>query len=444
MILLLLCHLAVADTVTLEQALRTADANQPVLEQQRALARAAWARAGETRAGLLPQVTAGGSVTFQTLNHPANTVISSTGTAGTPGGTTSQFQTQTPPSPWQIYDGINANITASQLIIDGWSTPHRWLALKAAARGQEDTVQSNRVLIAYNVRTAFYNVLAQKALLGVAQESLSNIELHLKQTQGYVDTGVKSQIDLAIAKTNYANAKVALINAENALLTSKAQLNTSIGVERDLDYDVAEAGTTPLSQEALSRAQLLDAALAARPEVQSLKEQIHSDELLVKADYGTFAPTLSAQTGFTEQTGYTEANKQPLNPFAWNWNAQLVLQWNLFQGLLSVEQVKEARANREAAQAQLEQERQQVKLDVDQGWLALRAAQQALTASGEALESAEEQLHLAEGRYQTGAGSAIELSDAQVARTTAAAQKVQAVFNVAAARAQVQRALGQI
>ena len=38
----------------------------------------------------------------------------------------------------------------------------------------------------------------------------------------------------------------------------------------------------------------------------------------------------------------------------------------------------------------------------------------------EALESAEDQLHLAEGRYQTGAGSAIELSDAQVAETTAA------------------------
>ena len=450
--MIVFAFLFLADTVTLEQALHMADNNQPVLAQQRALARAAWARANETRAGLLPQVNAGGTLGFQTLNRPANTaIITSTSTVGTAGSGapsgaagagSGQASTTNPVSPWQIYDSVNANLTASQLIIDGWMTPHRLQAARAAARGQEDTVQANRVQIAYNVRTAFYAVLAQKALLGVAKESIDNIALHLKQVQGFVETGVKSQIDLAQAKTNYANAKVALINAENALYTSKAQLNTAIGIERDLEYEVDDIDPAALPQETMSQSQLLDAALAQRPEVAALKQSIRSAELLVKADYGAWAPTLVAQAGFTEQTGYSEANKQPFHPFVWNFNAQLVLQWNLFNGLLSYEQLKEAKANQDAAMAQLAQQRLQVKLEIDAGWLALRAAQQALMASGEALQSAAEQLHLAQGRYQTGAGSSIELSDAQVAQTAAAAQKVQAVFNLAAARALLQKALG--
>jgi outer membrane protein len=52
-------------------------------------------------------------------------------------------------------------------------------------------------------------------------------------------------------------------------------------------------------------------------------------------------------------------------------------------------------------------------------------------------------LTLAEGRYQAGVGNVIELGDSQVALTTAAAQEVQAIFNLATARAKLLQALGR-
>jgi outer membrane protein len=57
--------------------------------------------------------------------------------------------------------------------------------------------------------------------------------------------------------------------------------------------------------------------------------------------------------------------------------------------------------------------------------------------------NAREQLRLAEGRYSSGVGSIIELGDAQIAATSAAAQVVQADFNLATARAQLLTALGR-
>jgi outer membrane protein len=80
---------------------------------------------------------------------------------------------------------------------------------------------------------------------------------------------------------------------------------------------------------------------------------------------------------------------------------------------------------------------------VDQARLAVRASRSSLGASGEALEAARERLRLAEARYQAGAGSIIELGDAQVAMTSAAAQRVRAQYDLSAARAQLLRALGR-
>ena len=74
----------------------------------------------------------------------------------------------------------------------------------------------------------------------------------------------------------------------------------------------------------------------------------------------------------------------------------------------------------------------------------MRAAKATIGAARRgASTSAREQLRLAEQRYATGVGSIIELDDAQVAYTTAAAQVVQARYSLASARAQLLAALGR-
>jgi outer membrane protein len=127
----------------------------------------------------------------------------------------------------------------------------------------------------------------------------------------------------------------------------------------------------------------------------------------------------------------------------WNWNAGATLTWNLFQGGLTSAQVREAEASTVGLEAQLASLQQQARFELEQARLAVRAAKAALGAAAEALVNARERLRLAEGRYQIGAGSIIELGDAQVALTSAAAQKVQADYTLASARAQLLAALAR-
>ena len=59
------------------------------------------------------------------------------------------------------------------------------------------------------------------------------------------------------------------------------------------------------------------------------------------------------------------------------------------------------------------------------------------------LRQAQENLDLAEGRYRTGVGNIIEVTDAQVSLTLARASHIQALYTHKTAVAQLEKAIGQ-
>src|SRR2546422_264120 len=178
-----------------------------------------------------------------------------------------------------------------------------------------------------------------------------------------VQAGTRAEIDLVQARTDTANARVALINADNAYQTSKLNLNSAMGVQGPTDYDVEDTAQPPVAGEDSELNLLLEEASRARPEVQSLEDQIRADQLTIRAIEGQYAPALSATLGF-QQGG------SRLDNLGWNAAAGLSLSWNIFQGGLTRAQVNEAQANVIAAVAQLDLQRLQIKLtSTALGWL---------------------------------------------------------------------------
>jgi outer membrane protein len=270
----------------------------------------------------------------------------------------------------------------------------------------------------------------------VAREQLENQERHLGQVQGFVTVGTKPEIDLAQARADRANARVSLINAENNYELAKAQLNQAMGVEGSTAYDVADEALPAIEGESVGVDPLVALALRARPEFAALEQQVRAQEQTLRSARGAYWPTLGLSTSLTD-AGHKIDN------LAWNWNASFTLSWNLFSGLQTRGLEREASATLVSLRAQRDALRLQVRVEVEQARLGVRAARAALGAAEESLENSRLRLKLAEGRYQTGVGNIIELGDAQVALTNSAAQKVQAEFNLASARAQLLKALGR-
>ena len=411
--------------LSLAQATETALTNQPLLRQAQAQISAAEARADIARAPLLPQVNANATYSRSSANFVARR-----------GALPSSLATSGPPPSFNSYDFWNFGITASQTLYDFGQARGRWHAAEATAEAQHETARASRLSTVLNVRTAYFQARAQKSLSLVSRETLANQERHLEQIKGFVELGARPAIDLAQARTDVANAKVQVITTENAYATAKAQLNLAMGAPQPTDYDVADETLAPLGEEDQALDALVQIAIGARPELVALNKQVLAQELQLRAIQGAYGPTLGASAGLTE------AGPQ-LDAMRWNWSASVSLNWNIFQGMLVPAQVREAESNLLAIRAQRDVIDQQLRLEVEQARLAVRSTKGTLLAVEEALVNSRERLRLAEGRYQTGAGSVIELADAQIATASAAAQRVAADYSLASARAQLLKALGR-
>ncbi len=407
-------------SLTLETAIDLALRSHPSEAQARAAVDVASARIEESRAPYLPQVVGTGEYQRMTANptHRPNTPQLG-----------SQSWTQT-------YDYFTLGGTVSQLIYDFGQTSGRWSSAEASEAAAAHNEHAVQVQIITNVRKAYFQARALRDLIGVAADAVANQEMHLKQIEEMVGAGMRPEIDRVTGETSLANAQVQLISAQNAYDLACATFNQTIGQSTATSYEPGTDDMPPLLDEDAPLERLLESALHDRPELASFAKQRLAQEKLISAARGGYGPNLQAQASLAG-TGVALDNLAP------NWWVGGLLTWPIYSGGLVTGQVAEAQATLRSISAQEDAFRLQVRIDVEQAALAVRAARATLGAASLALENAKKQLQLAESRYAAGMGGVIELSDAQVTQTQTAAQEINARFSLASARAALLGALGR-
>lgn len=411
---------------TLAAALANAQARHPDVRQAHAGADASRSRADAARAPLLPQVSANVSYQRATANFVAR-----------PGALPRQLSSASTSS-FETFDYMNLGLSANWLAYDFGQTSSRAAAARSLAVAAVDTEHAAQVRVAAGVRAAWFALRAANALAQVGRDTLANQERHLAQIEAFVEVGRRPAIDRVQARADRASAQLQLINAEAQVATAKAQLAQAMALDASAEFEIADEPAAAVPGESTTTtASLIAEAVRARPELAATHRQIEAQQRTIAAIRGEYGPSLVLSTSVTE------AGPSPSN-LTWNWNAGVGLTWPLFQGGQTDAQLREAHANLVGLQAQADGIRQQIRLEVTSAWLAVRAAQAGMVAADEALANANVRLQLAEGRYQAGAGSIIELADAQLAQTSTAAQRVQAEYKLGTARAQLMQALGRL
>ena len=414
--------------------------NQPTLRQSHAQTEAADARVEETRAPGLPQLT--GVASYQRLRSASFGGRATTGTTTSVGGAstggTSVGSTSISASNSSGVDIFQFGLSFSQIIVDFGQVYNKTRAAKRAASSFEATEKVVARTAIQNVRRFYFAARAQKALVRVATETVTNLQRHLDQIQGFVRVGTRPEIDLAQAKTDLANGRLSLITAENAYSIGKAQLALAVGdtTLQGRSFDITDDELAPIDGEDAPVPQLTQKAIQSRPELLAYERTIDSYDLVARANKGAYAPTISA-TGSASESGISLGSLGPA------WNVGVSLAWPIFQGGITRGTIREAQANASAARAQLDAEKLQIGLEVEQAEIALVAAKASRAVADDVLFNANERLRLAEGRYAAGVGSVIELGDAQLALTNAAAQIIQTQFQLSSARADLLAALGK-
>jgi outer membrane protein TolC len=108
-------------------------------------------------------------------------------------------------------------------------------------------INRTRNQIVLDVKTAFYNVLRDEALVIVATQNLQNTLDNLSDAQKRLRAGTVARFDVIRAESDVANAQQQLIQARSNVSLATATLNSIIGINVNTPIQVSRegAGETP-------------------------------------------------------------------------------------------------------------------------------------------------------------------------------------------------------
>ena len=411
--------------LTVQEAVSLALKQNPAIKESREKVTSAQDQIGVSRAGLLPQLGFAGNYYYGTAFGRTPGFLSATTPLGV-SGFPSSFANQA--SNYYIY-----RFTLNQLIYDFGKTPGQVAGSRASFQQAGEDLAGTRQQVALDTRTAYYGSLSALKALKVAEENVRQNQELLRQAQGFYQAGTRAKIDVTKAEANLYDAQAGLIRARNLVEVSRVSLMTVLGLKTwpyGTVEDVLEVEGKPQSLDDL-KAQ----ALNQRPEILRNKYQQEGNQAAIRVARAGFYPSLNSTASY----GW----EGPTYPLPDSWWLGVTMNIPIFQGLGTTSSLRQAKANLRAARANAEVLTLDITKEVDQGYLDVNAAREVIRATRKARDAAQENLRLAMGRYRTGVGNIIEVTDAQVQFAQADLNYVRALYDYKVAEARLDKAVGK-
>ena len=429
LIFLMLIMMPASAAINLKASIKMALQNNPSVISAQKKAEAAGARLNQAVGAFFPTIKLDGNY-GKSYSQPAKMQLTSQTPSG-PVTATQSFGTDA---------AANSNgwkLSLSQPIFAAALLPGFQIAQKSYDLSEQDfrkAIQSTT----YDVTVAYFGLLSADKFLKLAEDSLRLARSHLSQVESLLKSGVATRADLLRSEVQVANSEVSLTRARNVFELSKNSFNNVLG--RQLDEKVEIVDEVIEKSNALPDYQgLKQSAFENRPDwKQYITGKKIAEENLSLARTG-YLPTvfINGQTGnqYTEYPSYNYAVN--------SWSVVGVASWTLFDGLGLQNRIKEAAANLEAQKASEEQVRNAIVLEVRNAYLELKSVLETIDSAKKAVDFAEESYKVSDLRFNSGVGTNLEVIDAQVALAQAKTNYLNAKFDLAIARAKINKIVGK-
>lgn len=328
-------------------------------------------------------------------------------------------------------DGFTSSVNLFQNIFDFGRRPSQVRIQELGADAFRFELRSAVSDATFNTKQAYYGLLQAKRNAELAREIIRQFERQLDQAKGFFEVGLRPRFDVTRAEVDLSNARVSLIRAENAIRLSMARLKGAIGVPEAPDFEVID--DLELKRVDIKKDEAAARALEARGELLAASERRKAGEEAVELARSGYYPFVTGSADYTWDDGSNGGD---------GWSAALNLTLPVFNGFLTKHRVGESRANLAVFSADEDAVRQNVIFEVEEAWSNLREADERIPAAELALRQAEENLEIANGRYASGVGSPIEVTDAAVLFVNAKTAYIQALTDYKTAAASLERAMG--
>ena len=431
--------------LTLQESINIALTDNLSMKTAEEKVRMAEQKAKEARAAFMPVLSASGSYTYfgelPTMQFDFDPSMFGLPPEIMGNGAEAKESAEPNEIPMGQEDTYKVGLTIQQPVFM-WGKIHnsyKQAILNLEASRQELEGVKQQVIL--DVTTSFYRILLAEKLVKVAEMALDQVQAHVKTAHDLVDAGVATNFDLLRAKVQLANIKSQLIRVQNGLELSKDSFKNTIGM--DLDAPIKVEGELVYQSLEVDLGQLLEDAMANRPEIKQLRLQEQSGEKLVSLAKAGSKPSVALLGNYNWEL-YADKPGDVFDGDEWrdSWNVTLALQIPIFDGLATRSRVKQAKSGLRQIQIGVEQLSTGVRLEVRAAFLSFRESKELLKAQEETIQQAEESLRIANLRYKNGIITNVELMDAELAFTQAQTNQFDALHDYTIAIAKLEKATG--
>jgi len=336
-----------------------------------------------------------------------------------------------------IFERNAEGLTVSQLITDFGRTANLTASSKSRAQAEEKNAEATREQILLQVNSAYFSALEAQSVMGVAEQTVNTRQTLLDQVQELAKNKLKSDLDVSFASVNLEEGKLLLAQAQNDLKSSLSALSTLLGYREEQNFRLFEEPSPSVLN--ASTPELVGEALQFRPELARLRLEHQAAMQYAKAEKKLLYPTVSA-VGTAGVVPIRDAAHLPDNYAAAGVNLSLPL----FAGGLYVARRHEAELRAQAAEENLRDAENNVIRDVRLARLNVDYTFERLDLTAKLLEHANQAFDLTQARYDLGSSSIVDLSQAQLNKTTAQISQANAKYQYHLQRAILDFQIGKL
>jgi outer membrane protein len=458
--------------LSLADALRVADRNNPTYLQSMSARDAAGAQVRSAYGQLLPQASA---QLFGTYAQSGESPVS----GGFLGSGSNYLES---------FYGINLfyNVSAATLLTPAYARATRDAA-QADVAGQRETLEST-------VAQQYVTVLEDQAKAALQDTLVADDQAQLDLARAKVTVGSATILDQQRATVTLGQQQVQALQAHNLVDIDKLRLFQQMGVPEPAGVRLVDSFAVVMPPFTLDS--VLDLARGSNPQVNALRARAHAADVGVHRARGLYTPQLQLSTGITGYTyqytndqyvvglyeaGVAEqygpcvsldtlrlaahlpaANCGPSTlsqseianvlarnrtfPFGFsNLPRSITATFTLpiFDGFQREQQVEQAEVNREDARYNERARELQLTADVTSAYLTLTTSVHTVQIQTQNSVAARQALALSEERYRVGSATFVDVADARAAYETAENGRISAVYDYHKAFAALESAVGR-
>lgn len=328
--------------------------------------------------------------------------------------------------------GVNARLN---LFNGGRDMLNRQMAESGIEISKLDRKSVENALIAA-ATAAYYDALAAKDYIKIAEESVSTVKTQLDIMNIRFSEGGALKSDVLSLEVRLAQAKENVLRSRNGLRLALTALSNILGIspERELSLKEAESQALTVPEEFSDG---LTYCFEHRPELKKMREQVKQARMGLDMAKSGYLPAVNLQARY-----YLDDSAMAYNTDRDNWMVAVMLNWDLFTGFATRAEGKKAAAGIEEILAADRQLLLGLKMDVKNAYLRLSEAKARLDVAKASVAMAEESLSLVRKQYDGGSVPITRYLEAELDRNGAKMRAAAAYYDREKALAEIGRAIG--